>query len=93
MSVRKRGKCYQVVYRCPGEDTPRTESFKSEDEALIRDMQIKLAKKNGTFESPVRASKNKIKQQTNDITVKDFLEEFVEVYGLKNGVIHIILQI
>lgn len=83
LSVRKRGKCYQVVYRCPGEDTPRTESFKSEDEALIRDMQIKLAKKNGTFEPPVRASKNKIKQQTNDMTVKDFLEEFVEVYGLK----------
>lgn len=82
MSVRKRGNCYQVVYRCAGESTPRTESFKSEDEAMIRDMQIKLAKKNGTFEPPVRAAKGVVKKE-NNITLKEFLEEFVEVYGLK----------
>ena len=82
MSVRKRGNCYQVIYRCPGESTPRTESFKSEDEAMIRDMQIKLAKKKGTFEPPIRISKGVIKQE-NNVTVKEFLEEFVEVYGLK----------
>lgn len=82
MSVRKRGNSYQVIYRCPGESTPRTETFKSEDEAMIRDMQIKLAKKNGTFEPPVRAAKGVIRQESN-ITVKEFLEEFVEVYGLK----------
>lgn len=82
MSIRKRGNCYQVIYRCPGENTPRTESFKSEDEAMIRDMQIKLAKKNGTFEPPVRIAKGVIKQESN-ITLKEFLEEFVEHYGLK----------
>lgn len=49
MAVRKRGNSYQVTYRCPGESSPRTETFQSEDEALLRDMQIKLAKKNGTF--------------------------------------------
>lgn len=82
MSVRKRGNCYQVVYRCPGEKTPRTEHFKSEDEALIRDMQIKLAKKNGTFEAPVRREK-RIVQQVKDVTVREFLDEYIEVYGLK----------
>lgn len=82
MSVRKRGNSYQVIYRCPGENTPRTETYKSEDEAMIRDMQIKLAKKNGTFEPPVRAAKGVIKRE-NNITLKEFLEEFVEVYGLK----------
>lgn len=72
MSVRKRGNSYQVVYRCPGENSPRTESFKSEEEAYIRDVQIKLAKKNGTFEPPVRISKGEIRQ-IKEITVKELL--------------------
>ena len=82
MSIRKRGNCYQVIYRCSGESAPRTETFKSEEEATIRDMQIKLAKKNGTFEPPARIAKGVIKQE-NNITLKEFLEEFVEHYGLK----------
>ena len=82
MSIRKRGNSYQVIYRCAGENSPRTETFRSEDEALIRDMQIKLAKKNGTFEPPVRISKGVI-ARPKDITMKEFLEEYVTVYGLK----------
>lgn len=82
MAVRKRGNCYQVVYRCPGEKATRTEHFKSEDEALIRDMQIKLAKKNGTFEVPVRREKHVV-PQVKEVTVREFLNEYVEVYGLK----------
>ena len=82
MAIRKRGNCYQVSYRCPGERSPRTETFKSEDEAVIREMQIKLAKKNGTFEPPIRISKGCV-QVKCDITVSDFLDEYVEVYGLK----------
>lgn len=86
MSIRKRGKRYQVTYRVPGEATPRTETFKSEDEALIRDAQIRLAKQNGTFEPPVRQAKGKIAPK-KDITVKEFMDEYVEVYGLKSGAI------
>lgn len=82
MAVRTRGNSYQVSYRCPGETSPRTETFQSEDEAIIRDMQIKLAKKNGTFEPPVRISKGEVKQIRN-ITMGDFLAEYVAVYGLK----------
>ena len=82
MSIRKRGNSYQVIYRCAGESSPRTETFRSEDEALIRDMQIKLAKKNGTFEPPVRISKGVI-ARPKDVTMKEFLEEYVTVYGLK----------
>ncbi len=82
MSIRKRGNRYQVTYRVPGEATPRTETFKSEDEALIREAQIRLAKKNGTFEPPVRLAKGKIAPK-KDVTVKKFLDEYVEVYGLK----------
>ena len=82
MAVRKRGNSYQVVYRCYGEKTPRTETFKSEDEALIRDMQIKLAKKNGTFKAPEKIEKGKVKVQ-KDVTIKELLDEYVTVYGLK----------
>jgi integrase len=49
---------------------------------MIRDMQIKLAKKNGTFEPPVRLTKGVVAQK-KDITVQDFFEEYVTIYGLK----------
>lgn len=82
MSVRNRGGTFQVVYRCPGESSPRTESYKSEDEAIIRDMQIKLAKKNGTFIPPARIAKD-VPDQKQERTVKEFLSEYVENYGTK----------
>lgn len=82
MSIRKRGNRYQVTYRVPGEATPRTETFKSEDEALIRNTQIRLAKQNGTFEPPARQAKGKIAPK-KDVTIREFMDEYVEVYGLK----------
>lgn len=82
MAIRKRGNRYQVSYRCPGESSPRTETFKTEEEALIREAQIRLAKKNGSFTPPTRTSKNTIKQQ-KEITLSEFLKEFIEEYGLK----------
>ena len=82
MAIRKRGSSYQVIYRCPGESSPRTETFHSEDEALIRDMQIKLAKKKGTFTPPEKITEASIQYKKN-ITVEEFLKEYVEVYGLK----------
>lgn len=82
MAIRKRGNCYQVSYRVPSESAPRTESFRSEEEAMIREMQIKLAKKNGTFEPPVRLSKG-VMRQKKDVTMAEFMDEYVEVYGLK----------
>lgn len=82
MAIRKRGNCYQVVYRCAGESSTRTESFKTEEEALIRDAQIRLAKKNHTFEPPMRLAKGVI-QQKKEITMQDFLEEWCHDYGLR----------
>ena len=83
MSVRNRGGTFQVVYRYPGETSPRTETYKSEDEAIIRDMQIKLAKKNGTFKPPERMNKGVVQSPQKEITVKDFLDDYVASYGLK----------
>ena len=82
MSIRKRKKSYQVIYRVPGESKPRTETFISEEEAQIRDAQIRLAKKNGTFEPPVRLAKGQLAHK-KDVTIQEFLDEYVEIYGLK----------
>ncbi len=82
MAIQKRGDSYRVTYRVPGEASPRTETFKSEDEALIRDAQIRLQKKNNSFEPPVRKKKGEVGRR-EEITVKDFMDEFVEKYGLK----------
>lgn len=60
MSIRKRGNVYQVSYRVPGETSPRTETYKTEDEAMIRDAQIRIAKKSGNFEAPIRIAKGKL---------------------------------
>ena len=49
---------------------------------MIRDMQIKLAKKKGTFTPPEKITKASIQYKRN-ITVEEFLKEYVEVYGLK----------
>ncbi len=83
MSVRNRGGTFQVIYRCPGETSPRTETYKSEDEAIIRDMQIKLAKKNGTFKPPERTGKGAVQSAKKEIKVRVFLDEYVASYGLK----------
>ena len=83
MSVRNRGGTFQVIYRCPGESSPRTESYKSEDEAIIRDMQITLAKKNGTFKPPERTVKGAVQNAKKEINVREFLDEYVASYGLK----------
>ena len=82
MAIRKRKNRWQVTYRVSGEATPRTETFKTEEEATIREMQIKLEKKNGTFSPPPRISRGMIRQHKN-VTVKELMEEYVALYGLK----------
>lgn len=50
MAIRKCGNSYLVSNRCPEERTPRTVTFHTKDEAQIRDLRIKPAKKAGNFE-------------------------------------------
>ena len=82
MSIKKTGNRWQVTYRVSGEATPRTETFKTEEEATIREMQIKLEKRNGTFFPPPRIARGVIRQHKN-VTVKELMEEYVALYGLK----------
>ena len=41
-----------------------------------------MAKKNGTFKPPIRIQRRKVEQR-KEVTVREFLDEYVEVYGLK----------
>lgn len=73
-SIQKRGKKYSVVYSY--EDTnsckrQKWETFSTKKEALKRKAAVENELNNGTFTAP------------NDITVKDFLKDFVELYGSK----------
>ena len=81
MSIRKRNDhCFQVNYRVPGDPTPKTETFHTEEEALIRGMQIKLAKK-------ARRSIPSMPGQQPEIpsckTVSEFMKEYTALYGCK----------
>ena len=49
---------------------------------IIRELQIKLAKKSGTFEAPERIAKGVVRQPAY-LTIAEFLAEYVEAYGLK----------
>lgn len=89
MAVRKRGNCYQTVYRCPGEKSSRTELFKTEEEATLRDLQIKLRKKNGTFQPPAKTSK-KQKSHQQILLLQLFWKNIFRIMVLRSGVIHII---
>ena len=82
MAIRKRKNSWQVSYRVQGEPTPRTETYDTEEEATIRDLQIKLEKKRGAFVAPERIEKGLIRQRKN-VTVEELMEEYIQLYGLK----------
>lgn len=73
-SIQKRGKKYAVIYTY--EDSTQTkrqkwESFTTKKEALARKAQVENEINNGTFIPP------------SNVTVAEFLKDFVELYGSK----------
>ena len=73
-SIQKRGKKYAVVYTyddSKGEKKQKWETFITKKEALKRKAAVENEINNGTFIPP------------SELTVKDFLRDFVELYGTK----------
>ena len=73
-SIQKRGKKYTVVYAyedSKGEKKQKWETFKTKKEALKRKAAVENEINTGTFIPP------------NELTVREFLQDFVEVYGTK----------
>ena len=78
MKARKKGKKFEVQYRCAGYSTTFSERFDSQEEADLRIAQIAIEKKLGTFHPPVKYGKN------YNPTMKELLKEFVELYGVNH---------
>ena len=73
-SIQKRGKRYAVVYTyddSKGEKKQKWETFTTKKEALKRKAAVENEINNGTFIPP------------SELTVKEFLKDFVELYGTK----------
>lgn len=73
-SIQKRGKKYAVVYTYEDQfkkKRQKWETFATKKEATARKVQIEYELENGSFIPP------------STITVKDFLKDFVELYGAK----------
>ena len=73
-SIQKRGKKYAVVYTYEDQSKKKRqkwETFATKKEATARKVQIEYELENGSFIPP------------STITVKDFLKDFVELYGAK----------
>jgi integrase len=66
-SIRPRGKSFSVIYKIDGKQT--WETFPTKTEAEARKIEIEYQQKKGTFVVP------------NPTLVKDFLAEYVEMYG------------
>lgn len=73
-SIQKRGKKYAVVYNyTDSADIKRQkwETYATKKEAAVRKAQVENEINNGTFIPP------------SSVTVRDFLADFVELYGSK----------
>ena len=66
-SIAKRGNSFSVVYKVDGKQ--KWETFKTEEEANARKLEIEYEQMKGTFVPP------------SSMLVEDFLTRYVEVYG------------
>ena len=78
MKAKQRWNRWEIVYRVPGYDRTFSEHFDTEEAANLRIAEIELAKREGKLKPPGKLAK------THPITVGEFLDEFVEKYGVKN---------
>lgn len=71
MSIRKKGKQYELSYRIPGQKKPRYERFLTEAEAKFRESQINLWRSQGEL-TLEKASEKMTVSELMDIYVRDF---------------------
>ncbi len=82
MKPRKKGNQYEIVYRCPGYEKPICERFETEEDAAFRIAQVKLGKKRKDLSMVLPTQSQESPRLPKVITLKQLLEEYVEIYGL-----------
>ncbi len=84
MKPRKKGQQYEISYRCPGYAKPFYERFSTPEEANLRIAQIELDKSRGELHPPKELLLKCSAVKERPITVRQFLDEFVQHYGLNH---------
>lgn len=85
MKPRKRGKQWEISYRCPGLTKPIYERFPSLEAAKLRVAEIEYEKSQGVLRPPKRLPFGQERQTSKKyITVSELMDEYVQLYGLNH---------
>lgn len=82
MKPRKKGKKWEITYRCPGYSKLISERFPSYEAANVRIAEIEYEKSIGELRPPQALPKSETDRPKKFRTVSELLEEYVSVYGL-----------
>lgn len=83
MKPRKKGRKYEIAYRCAGHKVPFYEQFDTLEEANYRIAQIELEKAKGIFIPPKKLLRSK-KNSVVITTVAELMDEYVDIYGVNH---------
>ena len=84
MKPRRKGNRWEITYRCPGYSKSISERFDTYEEANSRIEEVKYLKKIGELRPPVKSPEKEKFIAKKFITVSEFLDEYVKVYGLNH---------
>lgn len=86
MKPRKKGKQWEISYRCPGHSKPIYERFSSLELANIRIAEIEYDRSRGQLRPPVVTplSKDTVRPKKSLVTVAELMDEYVQLYGLNH---------
>ncbi|MGN8876494.1 tyrosine-type recombinase/integrase [Pseudoflavonifractor sp. HCP28S3_F10] len=84
MKPRKRGRQYEISYRCSGYEKPFFEHFPTYEAAQLRIAQIEYERSLGVFQPPKPLPQQERRTQPRFITVGELMDEYVQVYGLNH---------
>lgn len=84
MKPRRKGNRWEITYRCPGYSKSISERFDTYEEAKARIAEIEYEKKIGELRPPVKSPEKEKFIAKKFITVSEFLDEYVKVYGLNH---------
>ena len=86
MKPRKKGKQWEICYRCPGYPKPIYQRFDSLEAANLRIAEVKFARSCGQLKPPplVTEADSVGASSKHYMTVAELMDEYVQLYGLNN---------
>ena len=84
MTPRKKGKQWEISYRCPGYSKPIYERFPTYEAAKLRIAEIEYEKSIGQIRPPRVQLQGEKEQSKKFITVAELMDEYVQLYGLNH---------